>query len=359
MKVSFVVPAYNAEHVIDGCLDSLLSQATEEIEVEVVCVDDGSQDATLEVLRNRSAADPRIRVITQANAGVSAARNTGLDAASGDVILFIDADDALVEGTLEKIIPKMEDAEADCLVFGMVVEPKSATPLTLSHRLHPRDAVYEEDPRSVIFKEATHPYAFRVAFSHSFLKDNNLRFDERLTLGEDEAFLMVAYCLAHRVVLVSDQLYIYRMDPNSASHKDNASDEVLPEKLEKHLALVSSVMHQWRKHGLEGYCDSELIDWCLDLLMLDASRLDDKSQWLFYRRLWAQLSHHFGSDGGTSIASPAARPCLASILHAASSRTCRGPVIDKMHLVSFYVASRGAKAVAERAFAKLRGKGAY
>ncbi|MBR1830369.1 MAG: hypothetical protein IJ781_12880, partial [Atopobiaceae bacterium] len=182
-------------------------------------------------------------------------------------------------------------------------------------------------------------------------------FDEGLTLGEDEAFLFTCYMLAHRVILSSEQLYVYRMSDGSAWHKNNASDDVLPQKLDKHLALVASVLGDWQRRGLAGICDQELLDWLLDLLMLDVSRLGTEGQVAFYQRLWKVLEGYFGKDGGRTVASPAAGPCLRAIQRAVFGANVRGGVVPTPYLVAFYDSRRGISAVAERALARIQRKG--
>lgn len=357
MRISVIIPAYNAESVLEQCVRSLLDQGYEEL--EVVVVDDGSRDGTFDRAQELAAADARVKVVSKQNGGVSSARNAGLALATGEVVLFVDADDALVPGALQSIARRFSYGGVDCLVFGMVIEPPEATPLTLAHRLAPRNGVYEDDAKCLIFKEHTHPYAFRVAFSRAFLATNDIVWDTALSLGEDEAFLMLAYRLAHRVICSSEQLYVYRMSMESASHKDNASTDVLPKKLDKHLALVASVMRQWQERGLDRSCDRELLDWTLDLLMLDVSRLEPQAQAAFYRKLRPVLIGYFGADFGLGIARAATASCLRSIIKAANGSPVYGPVVGKAALVRFYVATRGVSAVAERALAALHGRGAY
>ncbi|MBR1829711.1 MAG: glycosyltransferase family 2 protein, partial [Atopobiaceae bacterium] len=154
MRVSIVVPCFNCATVVGECLDSVLSQHHDDL--EVVCVDDGSTDDTTAVLQRKAKADPRVVVVSQANRGVSAARNAGLRRSTGEVVLFVDADDALVDGALPSIVSRFAYGGVDCLVFGMKVEPEEATPMTLAHRLAPRDAVFDGNPKDLIFREHTH-----------------------------------------------------------------------------------------------------------------------------------------------------------------------------------------------------------
>ena len=354
MRISIVIPAYNAERYLKGCLTSVLVQSHRD--VECICVDDGSCDRTRAVMEAAANADDRVVVLSQPNAGVSAARNAGLAEATGEVVLFVDADDQLLPGALDAVAQVFCDQRPDCAVFGLVVDPPEAAPLTLSHRLVPQDKVFEPFHPDLIFREHTHPYAFRVAFSRAFLNENGLSFDDRLSLGEDEAFLMTAYRLSSKTVLSSERIYSYRMDDQSASHRDNRSDDVLPAKLEKHLMLVSVILDDWKSRGLDDSCDSQVAMWALDLLLLDVSRLAATNQASYLVRLLKKLDDHF--DGRLPALPRAARWCVADIRRAARGAT-RGPVVSKVHLAAFYVTSRGLRSVSERALARLKGRGAY
>lgn len=354
MKISVIIPAYNAERHLRACLTSVLVQAHRD--VECVCVDDGSSDGTRAVMEAVAATDDRVVVMSQPNAGVSAARNAGLAAATGDVVLFVDADDQLLPGALDVVARVFEEQNPDCAVFGLVIDPPEAAPLTLSHRLAPRDVVYEPFQPDLIFREHTHPYAFRVALSRSFLNERRLTFDPRLTLGEDEAFLMTAYRLSSKTVLSSARIYSYRMDDQSASHRDNSSDDVLPAKLEKHLMLVSAILGDWKARGLDDSCDSRIVVWALDLLMLDVSRLKPTDQACYLARLIEIIDGFL--DGRMPPLPRAARRCMTDIRKATDGRA-RGTVVPKTHLAAFYISSRGIRSVMERAFAALRGRGAY
>ena len=94
MKLSVIIPCYNAERYLGECLDSVLSQS--ETDFEVILVDDGSRDGTLAIAKNYASRDARVTALHQENAGVCAARNLGLDRAQGEWVTFVDADDLLV-----------------------------------------------------------------------------------------------------------------------------------------------------------------------------------------------------------------------------------------------------------------------
>lgn len=101
-KATIVVPVYNSARSIQRCLDSLLAQS--ERSIQVVCVNDGSTDDSLNVLRQIAQADDRVLVIDQENAGVSCARNAGIDVAEGETVFFVDADDYIDAQTVERVL---------------------------------------------------------------------------------------------------------------------------------------------------------------------------------------------------------------------------------------------------------------
>lgn len=117
--MSVVIPVYNAERYLRRCLDSVLSQTLRDI--EVICIDDGSTDSSPSMLNEYQAMDRRLRVIHQENAGQGAARNRGIDAATGDCICFVDADDALADAdALSSLVADMDALGLQLLMYDAV-----------------------------------------------------------------------------------------------------------------------------------------------------------------------------------------------------------------------------------------------
>ena len=114
--VSVIIPVFNAAPYLRGCLDSVLAQTLNDI--EVICIDDGSTDGTGAILAGRAAQDARIVVLTQANAGQGAARNRGIELARGEFVYFMDADDELAgPDALSQLVEAMEVHRLDVLFF--------------------------------------------------------------------------------------------------------------------------------------------------------------------------------------------------------------------------------------------------
>lgn len=110
-KVSVIVPVYNSEAYLPMCIESIISQTYDNI--EIILVDDGSKDNSLEICKSYANIDNRIKVIHQENGGVSAARNTGMDASKGEYITFVDSDDKLLQNGIFLLVKDIEDFGAD------------------------------------------------------------------------------------------------------------------------------------------------------------------------------------------------------------------------------------------------------
>lgn len=117
-KVSVIIPVYNVEPFLARCLDSVVGQTLREI--EIVCVDDGSPDRSIDILRRYAAGDNRIRVISQENRGLGGARNRGFDAATGEYILFVDSDDWIDPAYCERLYEAARATGADVACASML-----------------------------------------------------------------------------------------------------------------------------------------------------------------------------------------------------------------------------------------------
>ncbi len=118
--ISIVVPVYNVEKYLAHCLDSLVNQTMREI--EIVCVNDGSKDRSLEILQEYVLREKRIKVLDQQNTGVSVARNNALKHVTGEYYMFVDSDDWLDLETCEVAYNYAKQNGADCLMFSYTKE---------------------------------------------------------------------------------------------------------------------------------------------------------------------------------------------------------------------------------------------
>lgn len=234
-KVSVVIPVYNVEKYLGECLDSVLRQTLDDI--EIICVDDGSTDGSSAILVEYAAKDPRIRVITQSNAGLSAARNVGMDAASGKYIYFLDSDDYITDNAMARCVEICERDNLDQLVFGcsfLFEDPamdeetrfrKSKyfrVPGELTGHVHHGPALLAKMNEVKHYCVAVPLRLFRL----ESLRSANLRFGIGL-LHEDVLFTPLSLIEAKRVEMIVDKFYVRRYRPGSIVTKAGSRAEAL------------------------------------------------------------------------------------------------------------------------------------
>jgi len=220
VAVSVIVPIYDVEKWIRRCLDSLVSQTLENI--EIICVDDGSPDNCAEICREYAARDSRILVLSQKNGGVSTARNAGLEVATGEYIGFVDADDCVDSDFFEKLYSKAISTNAD-IVKGQKyqINPKIMT-MALVETLWKnigRIQIFNGNGR--IKKNRGHfNYTFWTAiYKRDFLAKHGINFPVGIITAQDSLFLTKAVALANKIEIVNGTYYNYFRRPDSADSK--------------------------------------------------------------------------------------------------------------------------------------------
>lgn len=207
MKVSVIVPVYNVEAYLYSCLESLLNQSLENI--EVIAVNDGSVDESGNILAKYRDSDKRLVVINQENKGLSAARNAGLERAQGEYVLFVDGDDFIEKDTCRILYEKARQQEPDILVFGRYLERKNGIVKDSAYwkagQEYMPGLVYLEQ---ALYKEKFTASACNKMYNRNFLQRHRLRFREGI-LYEDLYFLIQCLFYARRVVTVDCLFYHY------------------------------------------------------------------------------------------------------------------------------------------------------
>lgn len=216
--LSLVVPVYNASVYLPRCLESLLAQTYQNL--EIICVDDGSTDESAKILEEYAKIDSRIRVILKENAGVSAARNSGLDVASGEYVSFVDADDWVENDAYEEILNcfsvGIDFVWFDAQVEGIISEEK------LRHIENFLHLKYNG-------KERMTPGHFHGAdscvwnkvFKREVIERHHCRFPQGILYGEDAAFCYCVAAEAQDVFFLQKRLYHYMQHEDSAMGKES------------------------------------------------------------------------------------------------------------------------------------------
>lgn len=208
-RLSIIVPVYNTAAFLPRCLESLIGQTYRNL--EIICVDDGSTDGSAAILDEYAAKDVRIKVIHQENAGVSAARNRGLDAATGELVAFVDADDWLEANTYETAVQAF-CAGVDMVCFGCMVDGVSDATLEEYCNRIPSGQV-QVTPRLVSRMNAS---VWNKVYRRKLLEDYDIRFPEGVAYGEDSAFFYCVAGVGTWIIGLPQRFYHYEQTPGSA-----------------------------------------------------------------------------------------------------------------------------------------------
>ena len=226
VKISIIIPVYNAAEFIARAVGSILMQEFDDY--EVILVNDGSTDDSASVCDGLAEQDMRVRVIHKENGGVSSARNVGLDAARGEFVMFVDADDAIRDGSLEHMYSKNSDfvlAGFEKIVGTEVVD-----------RYYPAsDKKYNGTESICVFFDKVLPrkntYILNSAcfklFRRTILVDNGIRFVEGLSFAEDKIFVMSFLQYIQSVSTVSEIVYSYFLRIGSLSSDMSSESHAL------------------------------------------------------------------------------------------------------------------------------------
>ena len=245
--VSVIIPVYRAEAYLEQCMDSVLKQTLREI--EIILVDDGSPDRCPEMCDRYAVQDHRVRVIHQKNAGVSAARNAGIDAAQGDWIMFVDADDWLELNGIEVLYQQTKEVMCDLIIGSyfrtyMDCETYAGKENTETFHLFPAPEYTKHLMAGCFTAASRNPQLFPAEmkdmpsctgpvaklYRRDFLKKECLYFDEDMKFHEDLMFNLRIMNIAQNVCFFNAPVYHYRIRNGSttgAATKDGRHAQVM------------------------------------------------------------------------------------------------------------------------------------
>ena len=203
--ISVIVPIYNVEKYLRRCVDSIIAQTYSNL--EIILVDDGSPDNCPAICDEYAKKDSRVRVIHQKNGGLSAARNAGLDAASGDYIGFVDSDDYIALNMYEKLYNTLRNNSADLAICSIECVDGSGNPLNLYSQISDNFLKNNDIMKILCEKDIVN---YITAVNRLYKKDlfKTLRFDTGKT-NEDEFIAHKIYAQCKTVVTISSPLYFY------------------------------------------------------------------------------------------------------------------------------------------------------
>ena len=217
--ISVIVPAYNVEKYIKTCLDSLINQTYSNF--EIIVINDGSTDQTEEILRIYQS-NPKFRIYSQKNGGLSAARNRGIKLANGELVCFIDSDDSVKSDYLEKLVaPFIEDVDVDITVCGYQEKFENSV---INHVLKSQKITGRKATEDLLIKQQDfNVLAWNKLYRKSLFTDCNIEYPAG-QIHEDNLTTYKLFSHAQKVFYISDVLYIYQRT-HSEITKNRYSEE--------------------------------------------------------------------------------------------------------------------------------------
>ena len=292
-KISVILPVYNAEKYLRPCLDSIRDQTLREI--EILCVDDGSSDASPQILAEYAQKDSRMRVICQENAGAGAARNSGLKAASGTYLSFLDADDFFEPRMLALAYEKAEAEQSDFVVFrsdqyyteedryrGMRWSVKT-------EQLPQKSPFSRKDIRGNVFR-AFIGWAWDKLYRREFVQKHQLFFQEQRT-SNDFFFVFTGIVLAERISVADQVLVHQRRDAKDSLSKTRENSWFC------YYDALLALRDRMKQEGIFGELERDFINYAVHASLWNLNTLAEPTRTKLAGKLKEEWSEELGIRG--------------------------------------------------------------
>ena len=240
-SVSVVVPVYNAEKYLRQCLDSILSQSFSDW--ECILVDDGSGDGSAQICDEYANKDARFRTFHQENAGVSSARNFGIEKASGEYLVFLDSDDFLENNCLENLLDRKFIPDLTVFAFSKVQDGNVIGIKKLQ-------TIFSDNPeqvKEILLSMKVNSYTsdafcfpWNKLFRLTLIKDNDVKFPLDIHLREDEIFMYRYLNVCRSLEILSEPLHFYRITQSGLTYRKRPYEEDL--KLAEYILTETKLM---------------------------------------------------------------------------------------------------------------------
>ena len=270
LELSIIIPVYNVEKYLEKCLSSVLE--IRDINYEVLIVNDGSSDNSQKIIDEYCKKDSKVRSFAKENGGISSARNYGLERAQGEYIWFVDSDDFIDENRFKEFFNYSKKDKLD-IYFGSYIEFKDGElPQSLKQELK------ECDKFDVWFYEFQKKLqtVWRGIYKLSFLKKEEIYFNEELSLGEDLLFNQLAISKTSKIKYVNIPFYMYR-----TNRKGSAMNSSYQKKLKEHYKIAKILSKEIANKDLPKIVKKFPIKFYLDFLSRTRERdlKVEKSLW--------------------------------------------------------------------------------
>lgn len=246
-SVSVIIPCYNVENYIKNCINSVVGQTQENI--EIICVDDGSTDNTCSIIKMFQEKDDRIKLISKRNEGVSVARNIGIKESTGEYLMFLDSDDYIDKNMIKDMYRKAKEKDIDIVKCTRYDVYPKANKKILRKPLWKEETYISKEG----FSENIYPEMLRrnrlcsmcmTLCKAEIIKNNNIFFDETLKVDEDAVFTMELFSDAKSFLYIPKPYYFYIKHGNGLSSKGIDLYERFKSR-KKHAELIKKYAKTW------------------------------------------------------------------------------------------------------------------
>ncbi|MBR5762379.1 MAG: glycosyltransferase [Lachnospiraceae bacterium] len=256
VEVSIIVPVYNVSAYLNRCIESLVSQSYANI--GIILVDDGSADGSSEICNEWAAKDPRIRVIHKPNGGLSSARNAGLEVANSEYVAFVDGDDFVDAGYVEKLFKSARENSADITICNYRFVDENGHEISNdNYTRYTRQGSFDSYEALRLFEDKSYRTFFDVVWNKLFRRElfEGVRFPDGISIVEDIAVMPVLYHRAATLSVVDDGLYnyVYRVESLSHAKRDKQAD------LKLRIPVMENRLALYREWNIKELCLSHII----------------------------------------------------------------------------------------------------
>ena len=312
-KISIIMPVFNAEKYLSKCLDTIVLQTYENL--EIICINDGSTDCSEEILKEYAQKDNRIIILNQENSGQSIARNKGMELATGEYISFIDSDDLISLSLYQKFVKALKSVNSDMDIYmfnaDILSANQSLSEIKIIHTFGIDAWKIKPDQLLCSVEDCSNPFDGNMAvwnkiYKKSYLNSLNLKFKENL-IFEDKLFHFETFLRTKKIYINKEALYHYRQHSTSTMHtmKNNVFDifKIIP-LINK--ALIDSNTYEKNKYAFFQFLIKHFVYLLVSSSPSDSTKLyelaqknlkefvDNNLDPKIYNRLkWIETYYHF------------------------------------------------------------------
>lgn len=288
--VSVIIPVYNQEKYLEECLKSVCQQTLQNL--EIICIDDGSTDSSLSILKRYQSKDSRITVLSQKNGGAGTARNLGMKLATGTYLSFLDSDDRFEPTMLEKMVKSIEQDHSDvvvcrCNCFDAVAGTIKPMPWSIREDLLPDRRPFSSKEVKRDFFELFVWWPWDKLFRKSFIDSLKIRY-QQLRTTNDLFFVCASVLMAERISCITDILVHQRINLNTSLSSTREKS------WSNFLTALTALKEYMVEQKIYSAFQQDFINYCLNFSLWHLDTIKGHSYGLLYQALKQEWFQKFG-----------------------------------------------------------------